>query len=149
MPEIATPILKIREAMKNIHFDAINENVPQVVLKRFIHCVEDINDVRVESSVLYPLPYILVLSFLAVLSGADTWVDMANFSEAYKKKLNGIIPKFKEYAVPSHDTFRRVMGLFKPEELQKAATDFLLEEITQLKKSLGIKDKGKRHLVIV
>jgi predicted transposase YbfD/YdcC len=83
-----------------------------------------------------------------VLSGADKWVDRYYFAKAYKTKLNGILPKFKEYQVPSHDTFERVMSLLKPEELQKAVTAFLVEEIEQLKKSLNIENKGLRHIII-
>jgi predicted transposase YbfD/YdcC len=73
---------------------------------------------------------------------------METFSQAYKKKLNGIIPKYKEYQAPSHDTFRRVLGLLNPEDLQAAAAGFLLKEIGQIKKTLGIAGKGLRHLII-
>ena len=41
---IAKPILKIREVIKDIQFDAVEENVPQAVLKRFLHCVADVTD---------------------------------------------------------------------------------------------------------
>ena len=148
MSAIAMPIMQIRDAIKKIHFDAIEESVPKAVLVRIINCMEDVSDIRLESSISYPLPYILVLAFLAVLSGADTWVDMACFADAYKKKLNGVIPKYKAYGIPSHDTFRRVLGLLKPEELQGATAEFLLEEISELKKALHIADKGKRHLIL-
>lgn len=148
MASYSSPILKIREVIKDMHFDARDERVPQAVLKRFIHCVGSVSDDRSAGMVSYPLPYVLLLAFLSVLSGADTWVDMEIFSEAYKTKLNGILPKFKCMPVPSHDTFRRVMGLLKPEELQSAVTEFLVNEIEQLKKSLGI-DDGQARLISV
>ena len=141
-------ILKIREVIKDIRFDAREERVPQKVLKRFINCVESVPDTRVEGQTTYPLPYVLLLAFLAVLSGADGWTDMATFSAAYKIKLNGILPIYKSIPVPSHDTFRRVMGLLRPEELQNSVTGFLVSEFEQLKKSLGIKEEGKRQLCL-
>lgn len=141
-------ILKIREVIKDIKFDAREEKIPQKVLKRFIYCVENVPDERIEEQITYPLPYILLLGFLAVLSGADGWTEMETFSQAYKTKLNGILPKYKNISTPSHDTFRRVMGLLKPEELQNAVTEFLVSEFEQLKKSLGIKEEGLRHLCL-
>ena len=92
---IPTPIMRIREAIKKIHIDVRTEKVPKIVLKRIISCMESVEDIRVQASIEYPLPYILLLSFLAVLSGAETWVDMETFTEAYKTKLNGILPEYK------------------------------------------------------
>jgi predicted transposase YbfD/YdcC len=107
--------------------------------------MEEVGDNRIEGMIAYPLSYILLLGFLAVLSGAESWVDMETFSGAYKKKLNGILPQYKKIGTPSHDTYRRVFGLINPAELQLATSTFLMQEIEQLKKSLGIEDKGKRQ----
>jgi len=139
-------IIKIREIMKDIRFDARSGRIPKVVLKRIVSCMEQVGDGRAKGMIDYPLPYLLLLAFLAVLSGAEGWTDMQNFSDAYKKKLNGILPQYKRKAVPSHDTFRRVFGIIAPEDLQMATTAFLLQEICQIKKALGIEDKGMRHL---
>jgi len=147
MSTIPRPIMKIRQVMKDLKFDAREERVPQAPLKRFIHCVEGLPDIRLQSSIDYPLPYILVLAFLAVLSGSDSWAEMERFAVSYKVKLNGILPKFKGLAVPSHDTFNRVLALLLPEELQLAVTEFLVDEIEQLKMALGIK-KGLRHIAL-
>lgn len=144
--KLPTPIMKIREVIKEIRFDARTEKVPKVVLKRIVSCMEDVKDIRVQVYIDYPLPYILLLSFLAVLSGAEGWADMETFSEAYKTKLNGILPQYKNIGVPSHDTFRRVFGIVSPEELQMATSQFLVREISSLKKALGIEEKGFRHL---
>jgi predicted transposase YbfD/YdcC len=70
---------------------------------------------------------------------------METFSEAYKTKLNGILPQYKKTGTPSHDTFRRVIGLIDPMALQRVTSAFLIEELDQLKRALEIKDKGKRH----
>jgi len=110
--------------------------------------MEGVADGRVQGMIDYPLPYILLLAFLAVLSGAEGWTDMKDFSEAYKTKLNGIFPQFKGIPVPSRDTFRRVFGIISTEDMQGATSAFLIQEISQMKKALGIEDKGLRHLGI-
>ena len=146
--KILTPIMKIREVIKEIRIDARTEKVPRVVLKRIVSCMEEVEDRRVQASIEYPLPYILLLSFLAILSGAETWAEMETFTEAYKTKLNGILPKYKGIGVPSHDTFRRVFGLINPEGLQMATSLFLVQEVSQLKKALGLGEPALRHLSV-
>jgi predicted transposase YbfD/YdcC len=143
-----TLIIKIRELIKGIKFDARSKSVPQAILKRIVSCMETVTDIRMQGKIDYPLPYILLISFLAVLSGAEGWEEIHTFAESYKTKLNGILPKYKSIGVPSHDTFRRVFGIVSPDELEKATTLFLVQEITQLKKALGIEDKGYRHMSI-
>jgi hypothetical protein len=132
MSALAQPILNIRDVIKNIRMDARDEKIPKSVLKRFVHCIDTVSDTRVLRMVTYPLKYILLLSFLAVLSGADDWVDMYTFSLSYKTKLNGIFPEYKTVDVLSHDTFRRVMGLIDPWELQRAVAAFMLDELGQV-----------------
>jgi hypothetical protein len=87
MATIAKPIFMIRDVIKDIQFDAIDEKIPQVVLKRFLHCVENVTDTRLDRMVSYPLQYILLLSFLAVMAGAEGWAKIAGFSEVYKRRL--------------------------------------------------------------
>ena len=140
------PIVKIREIIKDIHFDFNTERVPKVVLKRIVSCMEGVGDGRVEGMTVYPLPYILLLAFLAVLAGANGWTDMEDFSNSYKTKLNGILPQYKGLAVPSHDTFRRVFGIIDPKNLQRATAEFLVQAIILIKKALGIQDNGLRQL---
>ena len=144
--KMPTPIVKIREIIKTIQFDARAENLPKAVLKRIVSCMECVGDGRVQGMIDYPLPYILLLAFLAVLSGAGGWTDMEDFSDSYKTKLNGILPQYKKIGVPSHDTFRRVFGIISPENLQAATAEFLIREIAQIKKALGIEDDRLRHL---
>jgi len=144
--KMPTPMAKIREIIKCIHFDFRTESMPKAVMKRIVSCMEDVGDCRVQGMIDYPLPYILLLAFLAVLSSADSWTDMEDFSNSYKTKLNGILPQYKNLSVPSHDTFRRVFGIISTEDLQNATSAFLVQEISQMKKALGIEDKGMRHL---
>ena len=143
----ATAIMKIREIMKDLKHDVREGKMPKIVIKRIVCCMEEVKDVRRED-IDCPLPYILLMAFLSILAGAEAWTEMHEFTKAYKKKFNGIMPQYKGVGVPSHDTFRRVFGLVDPEGLQRATAVFVYEEISGLKRALGIEDSGLRHYSI-
>ena len=143
-----TAIMRIREVIKDIRHDVREGKMPKIVLKRIVSCMEEVKDKRAENMTDYPLGYILLLAFLAIMSGAEKWSEMEIFAETYKKKLNGIMPQYKKLDTPSHDTFRRVLGLIAPDDLHRATTAFLLEEFSRLKKVFGIEEKGMRQLCI-
>jgi predicted transposase YbfD/YdcC len=67
----------------------------------FLEYFRDIPDHRQPGKVVYPLDEVLLLSLLAVLAGAETFVDIARFGEA--KLL--FLRRFRPFAggTPSHD----------------------------------------------
>jgi DDE_Tnp_1-associated len=74
-------------------------------------CFHDLPDPRVVNRCQHRLLDILAITILAVLSGADDWTDMEVFAETRTVWL----AQFLELpgGIPSHDTFRRVFGLFE------------------------------------
>lgn len=79
-------------------------------------CFVDLTDPRVEGRTDHKLLDILVITICAVISGADTWVDV----EAYGQAKRPWFETFLELpnGIPSHDTFGRVFSLLSPTELQ-------------------------------
>src|SRR5271165_2192454 len=67
----------------------------------FLDYFKDLPDPRQRGKVLYPLDEVLLLCLLAVLGGAETFVDIARFGE---KKL-GLLRRFRPFrdGTPSHD----------------------------------------------
>ncbi len=67
----------------------------------FLQFFKDMPDRRQQVKVIYPLAEILLLCLLAVLAGADSFVDIARFGE---KKLD-LLRRFRpfENGAPSHD----------------------------------------------
>lgn len=72
-------------------------------------------DVRQEKKIRHSLLDIVIITIVAVMCGCTDWEEVAEFGRArldvlknYLKLPNGI---------PSHDTFRRVMGLVDPKRL--------------------------------
>jgi predicted transposase YbfD/YdcC len=51
------------------------------------------------------------------------------------------------HGIPSHDTFRRVLALVDPEQLQRATVSFLLENIECVKRAFGIGGGTKHYCV--
>src|ERR1700681_1050645 len=76
-------------------FAALSETVV------FLNHFKDLPDPRQPGKVIYPLAEVLLLCLLAVLGGAETFVDIALFGE---KKL-GLLRRFRRFrdGTPSHD----------------------------------------------
>ena len=116
------------------------------VLRRFLKLFQKVDDSRLNGMIDYPLEEIILITFLAVLGNASTWVEIALFAEKKKRWLK----KFMKLnnGVPSHDTFRRVFSLIDTDQLQEATIAFLLANLAAIKKSLGIKDDGLRQICV-
>ena len=67
----------------------------------FLDYFKDLPDPRQAGKVIYPLPEVLLLCLLAVLAGAETFVDIARFGE---KKLD-LLRRFRPFlhGTPAHD----------------------------------------------
>lgn len=82
----------------------------------FLEYFRDIPDHRQRGKVIYPLDEVLLLSLLAVLAGAETFVDIARFGEA---KLT-FLRRFRPFAggTPSHDHLGDIFATLDAEAFQ-------------------------------
>jgi predicted transposase YbfD/YdcC len=67
---------------------------------------------------------VLVIALAAVLCGAETCSDMAEFGQA-KEGLLRLLLRL-EHGIPSHDTFSRVFRLLEPEAFETAFRRFMV-----------------------
>ena len=83
----------------------------------FLEHFRDIPDHRQPSKVVYPLDEVLLLSLLAVLAGAETFVDITRFGEA---KLS-FLRRFRPFAggTPSHDHLGDIFATLDAEAFQR------------------------------
>ncbi len=90
---------------------AINESIV------FLSCFRDLPDARQPGKVLYPLDEVLLLSLLAVLGGAETFVDIALFGE---KKLH-LLRRFRAFrhGTPAHDHLGDIFATLDAEAFQR------------------------------
>jgi len=92
-------------------FGAISETVV------FLEYFKDFPDPRQRGKVIYPLDEVLLLCLLAVLGGAETFVDIARFGE---KKL-GLLRRFRRFrdGTPSHDHLGDIFATLDAEAFQR------------------------------
>jgi predicted transposase YbfD/YdcC len=146
MSKIVKPILLLRETITSLELDFETYKPPKRTIRRLIYFLNNVNDTRLSGLISYRLTDILVIAFLAVLAGAETWLEIASFAKAQSKWLRKI--HLIEECVPSHDTFRRVFGLIDPMQFNDAAVAFLIERLTKIKQVLKIKKDGKRLICV-
>jgi predicted transposase YbfD/YdcC len=147
MSKIAHPIIEFADIIKSKGLECREElTASNKVVKRFVRLAKKVPDKRMQGMIEYPLKEILLIAFFAVMSGAETWTQMAQFGRMREEWLRQFL-KFKS-GVPSHDTFRRVFSLIEPGVLQQLTVDFLMDNISRIKASLDIKDNGVRLINI-
>jgi predicted transposase YbfD/YdcC len=72
-------------------------------------CFDDLPDPRIEKSCAHLLFDIIAIAVLAVMCGADSWTDLEIFAKLRLEWLRTFLTL--PGGAPSHDTFRRVLGL--------------------------------------
>lgn len=90
---------------------AFGESV--IFLRHFV----DLPDPRQRGKVVYPLDEVLLLCLLAVLAGAETFVDIARFGD---KKLE-LLRRFRPFrdGTPSHDHLGDIFATLDAEQFQR------------------------------
>jgi hypothetical protein len=83
----------------------------------FLEYFEDLPDPRQRGKVIYPLDEVLLLCLLAVLGGAETVVDIAQFGES---KI-GLLRRFRPFhdGTPSHDHLGDILAALDAEQFQR------------------------------
>jgi predicted transposase YbfD/YdcC len=83
----------------------------------FLNHFKDMPDPRQRSKVMYPLEEVLLLALLAVLAGADSFVDIARFG-CEKREL---LRRFKPFldGTPSHDHLGDIFAALDAEQFQR------------------------------
>ena len=83
----------------------------------FLEYFRDLPDPRQRAKVVYPLDEVLLLCLLAVLGGAETFVDIARFGE---KKI-GLLRRFLRFrdGTPSHDHLGDIFATLDAEKFQR------------------------------
>ena len=83
----------------------------------FLDYFRGLPDVRQPSKVIYPLDEVLLLSLLAVLAGAETFVDIARFGDKKQVFLRRFRPFFG--GTPSHDHLGDIFATLDAEQFQR------------------------------
>jgi predicted transposase YbfD/YdcC len=109
---------------------------------RLVLRLGQISDPRMERTKLHSLQDILVIAVLATICAAESYPEIAEFGEDKEDWLKTFLELSN--GIPSHDTFRRVLQLLKPAELEQAFREWAAG-MTQLEAGEIIAIDGK-HL---
>ena len=85
-------------------------------MRRALVIFGQLQEMRQEKKVLHKLLDIVIITIIAVMCDCKDWEEVSAFARARKEVLS----KYMElkHGIASHDTFRRVMGMIKPEALE-------------------------------
>lgn len=103
--------------------------------------LKELPDPRVEGRCKHQLLDVVVISVCALLCGAESWVEIAEFGRQrfkwFKRYLN------LKNGIPSHDTFARVFNLLEPKYFEK-----LFSQWADLIRGSLNKSRPKQHLCV-
>jgi predicted transposase YbfD/YdcC len=113
-----------------------------------------LRDPRVERNRDHLLEEILLIAIAAVLSGAESWNDIADYGKAKQEWLKTFLTL--PSGIPSHDTFNRVFAALDPVEMEKGFAAWVSSiakltagEVVAIdgKALCGSRESGKKQLV--
>jgi predicted transposase YbfD/YdcC len=114
----------------------------------------ELRDPRVERNREHLLEEILLIAIAAVLSGAESWNDIADYGEAKREWLKTFLTL--PSGIPSHDTFNRVFQALDPQEMERGFVAWVSSiarltagEVVAIdgKALCGSRESGKKTLV--
>src|ERR1700682_4407093 len=91
----------------------------------FLEYFKVLPDPRQRGKVVYPLDEVLLLCLLAVLAGAETFVDIARFGEKKLTFLRRFLP-FRD-GTPSHDHLGDIFATLDAERFQHCFVAWVAE----------------------
>lgn len=114
--------------------------------RRLIKIFSAAEDSRCKKKTKYLLSHLILMIFLAVLGGAQGYNEMQKFWEIHHKLYRKLF--FVYDRVPSHDCFRHLLGVLKPEEMNKVLVEVLYASDNSLRMALGLQPHGYTHLCV-
>lgn len=117
----------------------MDANAPDTLLRWF----GDLKDPRPGHNVMHRFSDMLAIAILAVLCGADGWVDVATFGRCKEDWLRTFLPL--PHGIPSHDTFGRVFGRLDPTAFEKCFMNWVAALAQSDGRLIAIDGKTLRH----
>jgi predicted transposase YbfD/YdcC len=110
-------------------------------MEKFEACFSDLPDPRAANA-LHDLTEVLFVALAALLCGAESCVDMADFGRAKEGLLRQVLRL--EHGIPSHDTFSRVFRMLDPQGFEAAFRRFMAAfgQTTRIKGVVAIDGKA-------
>ena len=101
---------------------------------------EKIKDPRKPEMVTYSVQLILFITVVAVMSGAESWNEVAAFGKSKVEFIKKFFPDIE--GTPSHDTFNRFFSILKPKVFETAFRQWIAEFFPKPQGTLSIDGKA-------
>jgi predicted transposase YbfD/YdcC len=111
------------------------------ILKKILKLFGDVPDCRVQGRITYRLNEIILMLFLATLAGSESCLGAQDFWGGNDRLYRRL---FGKEAIPSHDTFRRILGLIKSDEFNSLLVNILLNSDSAIRKALKLPAPQKK-----
>jgi predicted transposase YbfD/YdcC len=100
-------------------------------------------DPRIERKKLHSLENIVFITVAAVMCGAQSWNDVADYGNSKKEWLSGLLDLTN--GIPSHDTFNRFFQLLDPSDFEECFMRWTQSIVGELKReNISIDGKSMR-----
>ena len=103
----------------------------------------DLPDPRSGPALRHQLLDVVTIAVLAVLCGADSWVDVALFGRSKEAWLRSFLPL--AHGIPSHDTFGRVFAALDPVAFEACFLQWVRTEVAGADVALDGKTVRRSH----
>jgi len=111
------------------------------ILKKILKIFNSVSDIRVQGRVIYHMNEIILMLFLATLAGSESCLSTEDFWKSNNKLYKRL---FNKDEIPSHDTFRRILGLIKSDEFNSLLVKVLSNSDTAIRKALKLEIPKKK-----
>lgn len=108
--------------------------------RTFVEFFADMPDPRLDRKKKYELVEIFVVALCAVLTGAETWIEIEQFGNVRLAWLRRFVAL--KNGIPSHDTFGRVFSLIDPQEFGARFLNWV-QEVCRTSKNRLVAIDGK------
>ena len=96
----------------------------------FDYHFSQISDPRQSWKVIHPLSEILFICVLAIISGAEDFIEINDYAKTKRKWLMTFLTL--PGGIPSHDTFNRILCAIDPKEFEQCFVDWISDYLHQL-----------------
>lgn len=117
----------------------MDANAPDGLLRWF----GELEDPRPGHNVMHRLSDLLAIAILAVLCGAESWVDVATFGCCKIDWLRTFLSL--PHGIPSHDTFGRVFSRLDPAQFEKCFMNWMAAVAQSPVRLIAVDGKTLRH----
>lgn len=107
-----------------------NQQIPSVKQTSLVEYLQQIPDFRRKQGLRYPLPAVLLLSIMSIMSGRCGYREIAAFCKANQKELLRFLHLEKRGCLPSHVTVREVLKGVNFDDVLASFNDWAAQHVS-------------------